>query len=282
MDGAPDAAPAIEAARVDPARVFEHSGRADRVERARLGRRARSFVSRRRGKYSRHRLARHGDSDLALDATLRAAAVRAGRAPIEVTAEDLRRKVREHRSPFSVCFVVDNSWSVHAERMVEKVKGVVFELLHDATRRGDKVSLVAFKGGMPEATVVLPPTSSAARARHRLEEIPLSGQTPLGDAVRRARLLLRGELLRHPNAVPLVVVVSDGLPTVPVRRGSDPVADLLREGHALRRARLRCVVAEVGETGAGCAAALAQASGGTRLPLSRLAAGLLVGAEEVG
>ena len=37
--------------------------------------------------------------------------------------------------------------------MVEKVKGVVFELLRDATRRGDKVALVAFKGGVPEATV---------------------------------------------------------------------------------------------------------------------------------
>ena len=138
--------------------------------------------------------------------------------PIGFAADDLRRKVREHRSPFAVCFVVDNSWSVHAERMVEKVKGVVFELLEDATRRGDQVALVAFRGGVPEATVALPPTSSLALARRRLEAIPLSGQTPLADALRRARLLLRGELVRHPNAVPLVVVVTDGLPTVPLRR----------------------------------------------------------------
>jgi Mg-chelatase subunit ChlD len=276
----PEGAAAIESIRVDPARVFEHRRRLDRIERARLGRRARSFVGRRRGKYTRHRLARPGDHDLALDATLRAALVRAGRAPVTITREDLRRKIREHRSPFSVCFVVDNSWSVHAERMVEKVKGVVFELLEDATQRGDKVSLVAFRGGVAEATVALPPTSSRARARRRLEDIPLSGQTPLADALRRARLLLRGELLRHPNAVPLVVVVSDGLPTVPVRRGADPVADLLAEGRALRRARIGCVVAEVAEPEHGCAAALAEASGGTRLPLSALAAGLLLEAVE--
>jgi magnesium chelatase subunit D len=225
-------------------------------------------------------LARPGDADLAFDATVRAAAVRTGRVPVEILPPDLRRKIREHRSPLTVCFVVDNSWSVHAERMVEKVKGVVFELLDDATRRGDKVSLVAFKGGMPEATVALPPTSSRALARRRLEEIPLSGQTPLGDALRRARLLLRGELLRHPNAVPLVVVVSDGLPTVPVRRGADPVADLLAEGRALRRARIGCVVAEVARPGHGCALALAQASAGTRLPLSELAAGMLLEAVE--
>ena len=276
----PDGTPAVESIRVDPNRVFEQRRRVDRIERARLGRRARSFVGRRRGKYTRHRLARPGDHDLALDATLRAALVRSRRVPVEITGEDLRRKIREHRSPFHVCFVIDNSWSVHAERMVEKVKGVVFELLDDATQRGDKVSLVAFRGGVPEATVALPPTSSRARARRRLEDIPLSGQTPLGDALRRARLLLRGELLRHPNAVPLVVVVSDGLPTVPVRRGADPVADLLAEGRALRRARIGCVVAEVAEPEHGCAAALAEASGGTCLPLSALAAGLLLDAVE--
>jgi Mg-chelatase subunit ChlD len=265
---------------VDAARVFARRPRADRLERARLGRRARSLVARRRGKYTRHRLARPGDRDLALDATLRAAALRSGRAPLEVMPEDLRRRIREHRSPFSVCFVVDNSWSVHAERMVEKVKGVVFELLQDATRRGDKVSLVAFKGGVAEATVALPPSGSCALARRRLEEIPLSGQTPLADALRRARLLLRGELLRHPNAVPLVVVVSDGLPTVPVRRGADPAADALAEGRALRRARIGCVVAEVAGPQQGCAAALAQAAGGVVIPLAELAADLVVGAVE--
>ena len=264
--------------RIDPAAVFGGHRRRDRVERARLGRRARSFVGRRRGKYSRHRLARPGDVDLALDATLRAAAARGG--PIEVRGDDLRRKVREHRSPFTVCFVVDNSWSVHAERMVEKVKGVVFELLEDATRHGDKVALVAFKGGVAEGTVVLPPTGSLTLARQRLEEIPLSGQTPLADALRRARLLLRGELVRHPNSVPLVVVVSDGLPTVPLRPGGDAISDTLAEARALRRARIGCVVAQVPSSTQGHAAALAESAGGQRLPLERLAAGLLVDAVE--
>ncbi len=266
--------------RVDTAAVFAGRRRVDRLERARLGRRARSFVDRRRGKYTRHRLARPGETDIALDATIRAAAVRSGRAPLAVRGEDLRRRVREHRSPFSVCFVVDNSWSVHAERMVEKVKGVVFELLQDATRRGDKVALVAFKGGVPEGTVVLPLTSSCRRARRLLEEIPLSGQTPLADALRRARVLLRAELLRHPNAVPLVVVVSDGLPTVPMRHGGDAVADVIAEARALRRARIGCVVAEVASQGAGCAEALARESAGTMLPLARLAAAVVIGAVE--
>jgi Mg-chelatase subunit ChlD len=208
--------------------------------------------------------------------------VRAGSGPFAVEAADLRRKVREHRSPYSVCFVVDNSWSVHAEHMVEKVKGSVLGLLDDATGRGDKVALVAFKGGVAEATVALPPTRSAALAGRRLKEIPLSGQTPLADALRRTRLLLRRELIKHPNAVPLVVVVTDGLPTMPLRRGGDPVRDVLVEARALRRARIGIVVAEVGggAGGPGCADELARAGGGIRIPLEQLAPEVLL--EEIG
>jgi magnesium chelatase subunit D len=213
---------------------------------------------------------------VALDATLRAAAMRSGQTPIRVEPGDLRRKVREHRSPFAICFVVDNSWSVHAERMVEKAKGVVFRLLEDATGRGDKVALVAFRGGLPEATVALPFTSSLAAATRRLKRIPLSGQTPLADALRRARILLRQELSKHPNAVPLVVVVTDGEATVPLRSGSDPARDALSEGQALGRARIGLVVADTSDGAHGCAAELARAAGGTRIPVAEIAPELLL------
>jgi Mg-chelatase subunit ChlD len=76
------------------------------------------------------------------------------------------------------------------------------------------------------------------------------------------------------------VLVSDGLPTVPLGPGRDPVADALAEAKALRRARIGFVVAEVPSTTAGHAAALAEAAAGVRLPLAELAAGLLLGAFE--
>ena len=260
---------------MDAARVFESLRRRDRLERGAIGRRARSLVSRRQGKYSRHRLARRGDVDIALDATLRASALRTGRAPLAVSPEDLRRRVREHRSPFSVCFVVDNSYSVHAEQMVESVKGLAFRLLEDAAHRGDRVALVAFKGGLPEATVALPLTASLALALRRLKAVPLSGRTPLADALARARRLLRQDALKRPNAVPVVVVVTDGLPTVPLRPGGDALADVLSEARALRRAGIVCVVADAARQGAAaeasCGRALASASGGLHLPISELA-----------
>jgi magnesium chelatase subunit D len=266
--------PAIAPLAVDSAAVFaRHLGR-DRLARARIGRRARSLVSLHKGKYARHRLARHRDQDVAVDATLRAAAARRPELPVRVEAQDLRRKVREHRSPYAVCFVLDNSWSIHAERMVEKAKGVVFELLEEASARGDRVALVAFRGGVPEATVALPLTRSLALARRRLERVPLSGQTPLADALRLGRRLLRQELFKHPNAVPLLVAVTDGQPTVALRPGGDPLADALAEARALRRAHVRCVVADT--DGRGHAEALAEAAGAACLPLERLTRETLV------
>jgi magnesium chelatase subunit D len=259
----------VAALDVDATAVFASRLPRDRLERARIGRRARSLVSERRGKYARHRLGRAADRDVAFDATLRAAAARGG-APIAVEPQDLRRKVREHRSPYAVCFVVDNSWSIHAERMVEKVKGVVLALLEDAAARGDRAALVAFRGGIPEATVALPFTSSSALALQRLRRIPLSGQTPLADALRRTRALLRQELFKHPNAVPLVVAVTDGLPTVPLRRGGDPLVDALAQAQGLRRSGTLVLVADT-SGGTGHAAELAGAAGGRCLPVERLA-----------
>jgi magnesium chelatase subunit D len=289
---------------VDPADVLSPGRARDRLERAAAGRRARTLTSRRAGKYSRHRLARPGESDLALDATLRAAALRggsqaatrattpaatpaatpattpattpaatpAGSHAIAVERADLRRKVREHRSPLAVCFVVDNSYSVQADGLVAAVKGLVFRVLEDATRRGDRVALVAFSGGRPEATVALRLTTSLPLAAQRLREMPLSGRTPLADALRRARLLLRQELTHHPNAVPVVVAVTDGLPTTPLRPGGGAVRDALDEAIRLRRGGVRLVVADASRPGgrSGCGVDLAAAGGGVHLPLAGL------------
>jgi magnesium chelatase subunit D len=245
--------------------------RSDKHERGAIGRRERSLVSLRRGKYSRHRLARRGDVDVAVDATLRAAAARAGRehGRIDVAPEDVRRKVREHRVPFEVCFVVDNSYSLHADRLVERVKGLVLGLLGDATTRGDRVSLVSFRKGVGEATVALRPTTSRTLATRRLREIPLSGRTPLAHALRDAARLLRQERAKRPNAHPVVVVVSDGLPNVPLRAGGDPVADVLAQARALRRAGVQMVVIDAeppGRARISCGRQLAAAAGGTHLP----------------
>ena len=216
---------------------------------------------------------------MAVDATLRAAAARAGRTGSglpSVASEDLRRKVREHRVPFEVCFVVDNSYSLHADRLVEKVKGLVFGLLEDAAARGDRVSLVAFRSGVAEATVALRPTGSLRVASRALAGDPALGQ----DAARLTRSASRGRLLRQElrkrrNARPLLVVVSDGLPNVSLRRGGDPFVDVLRRGAGPAARRHRAGRRRRNSARALCVRAAARrhsllAGGGTLVRLAEL------------
>lgn len=265
--------------------MLDGPGPPDRRERGAIGRRDRSLVALRRGKYSRPRIAGRRDRDVAFDATVRAAAGRAGRRgePFAVAAEDVRRKLREHRVPLEVCFVVDNSYSLHADRLVEQVKGLVFRLLEDAAARGDRVSVVAFKSGVPEATLALRPTRSLRLASDCLRNVPLSGRTPLAAALEIAGRVVRQELHKRPNARPLVVCVTDGLPNVPLRRGRDPLADVLAQGRLLRRARVGCVVVDAvppGRAGESCGPALADAAGGVHLPIADVSPGVF--AELVG
>ena len=155
------------------------------------------------------------------------------------------------------------------------MKGLVFALLEDAVGRRDRISLVAFKSGVPEAAVALRPTSSLNLAAQRLRAIPLSGRTPLPHALFVARRLLRQELAKRPNARPVAVVVSDGLPNVPLRTGGNALADVLAEGRALRRAGISCLVLDATPPGPSpsqsCGAALATAAAGTHLPLADVA-----------
>jgi magnesium chelatase subunit D len=256
---------------VDSEAVLALRERRQRRERSRPGRRLRSPACQRTGKYARPGLAAWPASDIAVDATLRAAALRSRQLPLRVLPPDLRRKLRRHRAPFAACFLVDNSWSVHAERMVEKVKGVVLRLLEETAGRGDRVALVAFRGGVAEATVALPFTASATLAERRLRSIPLSGQTPLADALRRARRLFRQQLAKEPGAVPLLVVVTDGEPTAPLRRGGDPLRDALAEARALRQAGILLVVVDASRSARGCAPELARVGGGVCFSLADLA-----------
>jgi magnesium chelatase subunit D len=247
--------------------------RHDALERAAAGRHARSLVSRRAGKYSRHRLG--ASADVAIDATLRAAATRAaGSGRLTVLPDDLRRKLREHRSPLAVAFLVDNSYSLAAEAMIERVKGLAYALLADAANHGDRLAVVAF-GGFAEATVALPFTRSARRARERLERLPVSGRTPLADALVRAHRLLRQERAKHPNTVPFLVAITDGRGTVPLRPGGDANADALRQAARIARDRIGVLVADAAAPGspeamAGRAAELAAAARGRCVPLHEL------------
>ncbi|WP_226913255.1 VWA domain-containing protein [Gephyromycinifex aptenodytis] len=207
----------------EPFRVRALEPDTDRKARRGSGRRHRSRSADRRGRYVRARPTQIPD-DLALDATLRAAAVHqrarrgsldpkassgAVQAPlIEVRPADWHAKVRERRTGSCILFVVDASGSMAARGRMVASKGAVLSLLLDAYQKRDKVALISFR--RRDAEVLLPPTASVEVANRLLEQMPVGGRTPLAAGLVAAAGLLTPLLRREPLLRPLVVLVSDG------------------------------------------------------------------------
>jgi magnesium chelatase subunit D len=184
--------------------------------------------------------------------------------------DDLRRAVREGKESNLVLFAVDASGSMAARKRMSAVTGAVLSLLVDAYQRRDKVGLVTFRGSGAE--LVLPPTSSVEAAVARLRGLGTGGRTPLADGLLRAHRTLAIERLRDPRRRPLLVVVTDGRATVPLR--TDPVADAMRAAGLLAGDGVASVVVdcEHGPVRLGLATQLATALGGACVRLDELSA----------
>ncbi|MFC4857728.1 putative cobaltochelatase [Actinophytocola glycyrrhizae] len=190
---------------------------------------------------------------------------------------DVRRAVREGKESNLVLFAVDASGSMAARKRMSAVTGAVLALLLDAYQRRDKVGLVTFRGDGAE--LVLPPTSSVDAAVARLRRLTTGGRTPLADGLLRAHRTLVTERLRDPRRRPLLVVVTDGRATVPLRSGADPVADALRAAGLLAADGVASVVVdcEHGPVRLGIPARLATAIAGAHVRLDELSADHVTG-----
>jgi magnesium chelatase subunit D len=211
----------------------------DRLTRSSAGRRSQTRTKRKRGRYIQAEPAPGDTSDLAFDATFRAAAphqVHRDRSQVALAlrSTDLHRKVRVRRAANLVLFVVDASWSMAVAERMEATKGAIFSLLSDAYQRRDRVGLVVFQKN--DATLVLPPTNSVDLARQALVDIPVGGKTPLASGLALTLSVVNQEKRVHPDVMPLVILLTDGagnvsLTDLPPQEEAYRVADLFREQH---------------------------------------------------
>ena len=200
----------------------------DRRQRPASGRRATTISGTSSGRYVGAQPPEGPVTDLALDATLRAAAPyqdrrRAAASPgdnptgLAIERWDLREKVRENQTSTLILFVVDASGSMGAQRRMVAVKGAVLSLLLDAYQRRDKVALISFRGSSAE--LLLPPTNSVDLAQIYLQEMPTGGRTPLSMGLHLALETLETERLKDRSVLPLVVLLSDGRANVAMDGG---------------------------------------------------------------
>ncbi|WP_292390475.1 putative cobaltochelatase [Methanosarcina sp. UBA5] len=191
------------------------------------GRRSKTLSSSKKGRYIKSKIPEEKTTDLAFDATLRAAApyqlVREKNGnSIVIHDSDFRNKIREKRIGNLVLFVVDASGSMGAQQRMVASKGAVLSMLMDAYQKRDKVGLIAFKGS--EAELLLPPTSSVEMAQKYLEELPTGGKTPLSHGLMKGYETIQAELRRDPDTCPFMVLISDGRANVSMN-GEPPIQE---------------------------------------------------------
>ncbi len=228
----------------------------DRVFRRGSGRRSRTRVAQKQGRYVKSRPQAHSN-DIALDATLRAAAPRQvsrrENAGVDCTlavilrGEDLHERVRERKIGNLLLFVVDASGSMGARGRMVASKGAVMSLLLDAYQKRDKVALLSFR--KEEAAVNLQPTSSVEMAARHLAEMPVGGKTPLAAGLSECARVIQNALVRDPSVRPIVFVITDGKANVGLN-GGKPVAEAMDMASRLSRdERVQYVVVDTESRG---------------------------------
>lgn len=205
------------------------------------GRGARTLTNKKRGGYYAAQRSRGRTRDLALDATIRAAAphqpARRTRNPsnlaVQLRPVDFREKQRQSPTQHLVVFVVDSSGSMGNYQQMSRVKGAIRSLLDDAYQNRERICLIGFR--KDKAEVVLPPTSDVRRATRSLADMPTGGRTPLSAGLKVGFQLVRSERQLQPSIIPLLVVITDGRPNY-TDSGTSPLADALDIAETIRRA----------------------------------------------
>jgi magnesium chelatase subunit D len=249
----------------------------DKLTRRQGGRRTQTRTDQKRGRYISARPANGVTTDIAFDATVRAAAPhqrhrqRRPRLALAIEPSDLQRKVRVRRAANLILFVVDASWSMAVAERMSATKGAILSLLTDAYQRRDRVGLIVFQ--KDRALTILPPTNSVQLAQKALADIPVGGKTPLSAGLRLAYELFQQERLAHPEILPLLILLTDGagnvsMSNLPPQEEAHAVAELICQ------ADVRAVVINMEHAAfdQGLATSLAERLGGPCYTLAELKA----------
>ena len=217
----------------------------DRKPKKGSGKRSLTMTDLMQGRYVRAEIPKTKTSDIAFDATLRAAAPYQKARPsngcaVVICKDDLRSKVREKRTGNIFLFVVDASGSMGARERMKTVKGVIFKILLDAYQKRDRVGMIAFR--KKQAEVLLPVTRSVDFAQKKLASMPTGGKTPLASGLLKTEDVLDMLYRQDANQDPVVILITDGRATSPLNKGTNPVTDAMEEAKRIGKRGLPVAV----------------------------------------
>ncbi|MCL1905076.1 MAG: VWA domain-containing protein, partial [Methanomassiliicoccaceae archaeon] len=212
------------------------------------GRRKEMVSKGRTGRYSGSRIPEGKTTDVAFDATVRAAApYQRSRSDkglsISIEKQDVREKIRERKDSCSFLFAVDLSGSLVKCGMMEDIKDGIKGMLMDNYVRRDKVALMTFR--TYDVRISVPFTRSVEGICDTLENTETGGGTPLGAALLLIRKYLLGHLRKNRNERCFVVLMTDGETTDPVIDG-EPWGELKKITATMNIPRTEWIVVDSG------------------------------------
>jgi len=157
-----------------------------------------------------------------------ARALAAGVRPGAIAAGDICIRERGRPRPLDLCLLIDASASMAGKRI--KAARYLTEHILLATR--DRVAVVTFQERQVDVRV--PFTRSYERALAGLRQIKPQGLTPLAQGMLGALEYLRAARAQNP----MLVLVTDGIPTVP-EWTLNPIADACRAAEEVARQRVQ-------------------------------------------
>ena len=182
------------------------------------GKRSATRTDERQGRYVRAEIPHSKSSDIAFDATLRAAAPyqkwrESNGCALVIKEEDLRMKT---------------------------VKGVILKILLEAYQKRDRVGMIAFRKN--QAEVLLPVTKSVDFAQKKLAAMPTGGKTPLAKGLSKAEDVLDMLYRQDPLQDPVLILITDGHATLPLENGTNAVDDAMTEAEHIGKRNIPIAV----------------------------------------
>jgi Mg-chelatase subunit ChlD len=204
------------------------------------------------GRSLRFRIPPKKASSIHLPSTVVAAVARTGRIAagqkLVISKSDIREKVFTARIPLTVILVIDVSMSMKGS--MSQVRDLLERIERETRGSRDRAGIIAFKDS--GAVEVQTPTSNWNKLYRGFTRLRISGLTPLAEGLMKSLETIKRERMRRENIEPLVIIISDFAPNVPLAQSVGPgqarytpVRDLIKASRMLRKANVRLAAVNV-------------------------------------
>jgi Mg-chelatase subunit ChlD len=203
------------------------------------------------GRPVRFRIPTREIGNIHIPSTVMSAIARSGmkpELPIRISRDDIRESVFIGKMPLTIILVIDVSLSMKGS--MEEVRQFLERIERETRGSKDRTGIIAFKDS--GAVEVQAPTTNWNKIYRALSRLKVSGLTPLAEALRKAMETILRERMRNPDIEPLLIVISDFSPNIPLAQSAGPghtqytpVQDLIRTSRLIRKSKIRLAAVNV-------------------------------------